>query len=198
MPDVSNGLSSAAAGGVSGMAPEQAAPAGAGVAVRQADPRLTSAPAAASDMMPRGPAAHRLAAFAAMLVAVALSGAALADPRGVWLTPGGKSHVEIAPCGSRLCGRIVWLREPNNAQGRPLRDARNKDESLRSRPILGLPLLTGLPQEPEDGVWDDGDIYNPEDGKTYSSELEMKDQDTLKVSGCVWFFCQSQIWKRVR
>ena len=133
--------------------------------------------------------------LAAVLALVSAS--ALADPRGVWLTPGGKSHVEIAPCGDKLCGRIVWLAEPNNPQGQPKRDAENTDESLRSRQILGLPLLTGFPQEPEDGVWDDGDIYNPEDGKTYSSELEMADPKTLKVKGCVWVFCQSQIWKRV-
>ena len=142
-----------------------------------------------------------LSAFAAVFC-LTLGGVApadsRADPRGVWLTPGGKSHVEIAPCGEKLCGRIVWLAEPNNEQGQPKRDAENADESLRSRPILGLPLLTGFPQEPEDGVWDDGDIYNPEDGKTYSSELEMNDRDTLKVSGCVWIFCQSQIWERVK
>lgn len=141
----------------------------------------------------------RLAAISAALAATAaLTGTAHAEPQGTWLTAGGKSHVRIAPCGDKLCGRIVWLAEPNNDQGQPKRDAENEDESLRSRPILGLPLLTGFPQQPEDGVWDDGEIYNPEDGKTYSSEMEMADPDTLKVSGCVWVFCQSQIWKRVK
>ena len=47
-------------------------------------------------------------------------------------------------------------------------------------------------------MWDDGEIYNPEDGKTYSSELEMNNPNTLKVRSCVWFFCQTQIWKRVK
>lgn len=131
-------------------------------------------------------------------VALAFSAGAMADPRGVWLTPGGKSRVEIAPCGDKLCGKIVWLAEPNNAQGQPKRDFENKDESLRSRPILGLPLLTGFPQEPDDGAWDDGEIYNPEDGKTYSSKLEMEGADTLKVKGCVFIFCQTQRWKRVK
>ena len=121
-----------------------------------------------------------------------------ADPRGVWLTPGGNSHVEIAPCGDKLCGRIVWLKEPNNKKGQPLRDARNEEESLRSRPILGLPVLTGFPQEPTDGVWEDGKIYSPKNGKTFRSEMEMKGRDTLKVSGCKWIRCKSQIWKRVR
>ena len=139
------------------------------------------------------------------LVAVfwfALGGSALADsradPRGVWLTPGGESRIEIAPCGSRLCGKIVWLKEPNDAQGRPLRDARNKNESLRSRPILGLPLLTGFPIEAADGKWEDGDVYSPRKGKAYSGELELDGPDTLKVRACTWLGCRTQIWKRVK
>ncbi len=145
--------------------------------------------------------ARCLSAFAAVFC-LACGGSTLADseagPTGVWLTPGGNSHVEIAPCGDKLCGRIVWLKQPNNKKGQPLRDARNEEESLRSRPILGLPLLTGFPQKPTDGVWDDGRIYSPKTGKTFSSEMEMKGRDTLKVSGCKWIRCRSQIWKRVK
>lgn len=147
-------------------------------------------------MMP----ARCLPAFAAVFC-LAFGAAAAdpgADPKGVWLTPGGNSHVEIAPCGDKLCGRIVWLKKPKNEKGQPLRDARNADEALRSRPILGLPLLTGFPQEPTDGVWDDGKIYSPKTGKTFRSEMKMNDRDTLKVSGCKWIRCKSQIWKRVR
>ncbi len=138
-----------------------------------------------------------LTAFAAVFC-LAFGGSALADPRGVWRTPGGKSHVEIAPCDDKLCGRIVWLKEPNNEKGLPKRDAENSDESLRSRPILGLPLLTGFPQEPDDGAWRGGEIYNPEDGKTYRSVLEPKGADLLEVNGCVFIFCKTQEWKRVK
>lgn len=145
--------------------------------------------------------ARCLSAFAAVFC-LACGGSAFADsgadPRGVWLTPGGNSHVEIAPCGDKLCGRIVWLKKPKNAKGLPLRDARNAEKALRSRPILGLPLLTGFPQEPTDGVWDDGKIYSPKTGKTFRSEMEMNDRDTLKVSGCKWIRCKSQIWKRLK
>lgn len=145
--------------------------------------------------------ARCLSAFAAVFC-LACGGSALADsgadPRGVWLTPGGNSHVEIAPCGDKLCGRIVWLKKPKNKKGEPLRDARNAEKALRSRPILGLPLLTGFPQEPTDGVWDDGKIYSPKTGKTFRSEMEMNDRDTLKVSGCRWIRCKSQIWKRLK
>lgn len=124
-------------------------------------------------------------------------GAAVLAAEGVWLTEGGKSHVEIRPCGGKLCGEIVWLEEPGNEDGSPKLDKHNRDESLRSRPILGIELLTGFPAA-EGGEWTGGEIYNPENGKTYRSELELEGANTLKVRGCVFIFCETQTWTRVR
>ncbi len=117
---------------------------------------------------------------------------ALADPHGLWLTEGGKSHVELGPCKrdeQRLCGKIVWLRKPR-------KDVKNDDESLRDRDLVGIDVVWDLKHEGE-GMWDDGEIYNPEDGETYDSEMEVIDADTVEVSGCVWFICKTQTWKRV-
>lgn len=139
----------------------------------------------------------RLAAAAACLaLAAGHSGAAGASPLGTWVTDGGKSHIKIEPCGDKLCGAIVWLEEPNNKKGSAKLDVNNKDESLRSRPILGLPLLTDFAAKSA-SRWEGGKIYNPEDGKTYRSKLELVDPDTLKVSGCFLFFCKDQTWTRV-
>ena len=72
----------------------------------------------------------------------------------------------------------------------------NQDESLRSRPTLGIELLTGF--SAADGTeWTGGDIYNPENGKTYRSELELEEANILKVRGCVFIFCETQTWTRV-
>ncbi len=118
-------------------------------------------------------------------------------PLGRWLTAGGKSQVEIAPCGDRLGGRIVWLKEPLDEDGKPKRDVKNKDESLRQRPILGLPLLQGF-KRLEDGSWGEGSIYNPEDGDTYRSQMRLVGDDELQVEGCVFIFCKAQTWKKVK
>ncbi|MCY3672067.1 MAG: DUF2147 domain-containing protein, partial [Alphaproteobacteria bacterium] len=48
-----------------------------------------------------------------------------------------------------------------------------------------------------EGPWKGGRIYNPENGKTYRSNLRLKGADTLRVSGCVFIFCETQIWTRV-
>ncbi len=131
------------------------------------------------------------------LALVGVAGAALAGPEGTWLTEGGKSHVEIRRCGEEFCGRFVWLREPLDKEGTVKLDKNNKDETLRSRTILGMDFVFGFAAGGE-GPWKDGRIYNPENGKTYRSNLRLKDADTLRVSGCVLFFCDGQTWTRVK
>lgn len=131
-----------------------------------------------------------------LTIPIGFAGAASADPKGMWLTEGGKSHVKIEPCGDKLCGEIVWLKEPNDEKGAAKVDINNENESLRSRPIMGLNLLANFVDKGA-GKWESGKIYNPEDGKTYNSKLEEADPKTLKVSGCVFIFCKTQVWTRV-
>ncbi|MEH6547535.1 MAG: DUF2147 domain-containing protein [Sneathiella sp.] len=125
-----------------------------------------------------------------------LASVASADVTGVWSTVDDKSHVKIEPCGDKFCGKIVWLKEPNNPEGKPKKDLNNTEESLKTRPILGLELLSGFMPESKT-EWEDGTIYNPEDGKTYSSTLTIAKSGVLEVEGCVLFLCKTQVWKKV-
>lgn len=149
------------------------------------------------------------AALAAVLLLAALPARAEPQVTGTWLTESGKGKVRIAPCvklagmsgvpAQQLCGAIVWLAEPLNDAGQPKTDGNNPDEALRQRPILGLPILTGFEPGDEAGVWDGGRIYNPEDGETYKSVINLKDDGAkLEVRGYVGLpmFGQSQVWTR--
>lgn len=132
-----------------------------------------------------------------IFASLGLSSVAKADVAGTWATVEGKSHVLIAPCdGDKFCGTITWLKVPNNKEGNPKKDINNENEKLRERGILGIKLLKGL-EMVGDSEWDDGQIYNPEDGQIYSSEMKLMDDKTLQVKGCVLFFCKEQIWTRV-
>jgi uncharacterized protein (DUF2147 family) len=115
---------------------------------------------------------------------------------GKWLTEEGKGHVVFESCGSKLCGKIVWLKEPNDAAGKPHVDALNEDQSLRTRPVIGL-KLTELAAD-GNGGWK-GTIYNPEDGKTYKSEASIQKDGSLLIKGCVLggLLCDGQTWTRV-
>ena len=118
---------------------------------------------------------------------------------GTWATEEGKSHVAIASCGEKLCGSIIWLKEPLDEKGQPRHDANNPDTALRSRRILGLPLLVNFTTGDEADVWENGSIYNPEDGEVYSCTITFLDSNTLKVRGYVGLplFGKTQVWTRV-
>jgi uncharacterized protein (DUF2147 family) len=136
----------------------------------------------------------------ALVVAMALVGASTiagfaVDPIGTWLTDEGKATVRVTDCGGALCASIVSLKEPNDPQtGRPKTDGNNVDASKRNRPIVGLQILMGL--RPQGASKWSGQVYNPEDGKTYDATVVLEGANVLKVQGCVLFICETHTWKR--
>lgn len=99
---------------------------------------------------------------------------------GVWLFPNKRFEVAIGPCGEQLCGKIAWLKSPMDEQGQPRTDHANADPALRQRPLLGLTVLEGLRQV-DDHTWEDGTIYNADDGASYSATLSIASDGTLHV-----------------
>jgi uncharacterized protein (DUF2147 family) len=142
-----------------------------------------------------------LAALAAVIALAAPGFAApawAADPTGTWLTEGGKSRVRVARCGDALCGTVVWLKDPNDHEtGQPLTDKRNSDADKRSRPLVGLAIISGMKPAGTPDKWE-GEIYNPEDGKTYGATFQMLDPRTAELKGCVLggLICGRQTWSR--
>jgi uncharacterized protein (DUF2147 family) len=111
---------------------------------------------------------------------------------GRWASADGKAVVEIAPCGPKMCGCIVKVLSP--APGQSTTDIRNPDPAKRSRPILGLTILSGFTASGDRWA---GQIYDPKVGKTYTSYLSI-DGARLKVKGCVGPLCRTQYWNRAR
>jgi uncharacterized protein (DUF2147 family) len=128
--------------------------------------------------------------FGLLLVLIA-SPAFAANPKGDWLVEEKDAIIHIDSCGTSLCGTVVWTKKPGGL------DENNPDPAKRTRPVMGLQLLLGM-KPASDGRWE-GDIYNPENGKTYSSRMWLKSDDTLRVEGCVLgFLCDGQDWTRTR
>lgn len=114
---------------------------------------------------------------------------------GDWLTPNGGAKVHLAPCGPKFCGTITWLKRPNGKDGQPQKDAYNPDPTLKTRPVIGVKIITGMAPAGE-GRWAGGSIYNPGDGKTYSSKMNLDPSGILKVQGCFAVICITQTWTR--
>ncbi len=134
--------------------------------------------------------ARGLIAIAA--VAVATPASAATPIAGRYVTEDGSGIVEIGRCGPSVCGRLVKVLKAR--PGAPMTDVNNGDASLRSRPIVGLPILTGFTDAGKD--WR-GRIYDPRNGKSYKSIVSREANGTLKVQGCIAFLCQTQVWKPV-
>ena len=132
-----------------------------------------------------------IALFSTQLLAVAR------DPIGIWLKEDGAAKMQIRKCGrNQLCSRIVWLKDPNDSRGKPLRDARNENASQRGRQIVGLPIFQGLTPAGK-ASWT-GSIYNPEDGNTYKATLTLVSSRQIVLKGCKAFglLCGQKVWTR--
>ena len=80
--------------------------------------------------------------------------------------------MHIANCGGALCGTLVWLKEPNDPPtNKPKTDKNNADASKQSRPLIGVQIVLGM--KPSGGDEWDGNVYNAEDGKTYTGSFTM-------------------------
>jgi uncharacterized protein (DUF2147 family) len=136
-----------------------------------------------------------IAILAALLAAPTAKAQTGGEVSGIWLTQAGDAKVRVSRCGGGICGVIIWLRDPiNPATGKPQVDDKNPNPSLARRPMIGLPLFSGMhPSGPS--RWS-GQIYNADDGGSYASNISVSGPDTLRVEGCVGVLCGGETWKR--
>lgn len=130
-----------------------------------------------------------------MIIASAAAASASAvsgdDIVGVWFNEEKDARIEIYPCGSAWCGRIVWLREPDypagsdeGTPGTPKVDHHNPDKALRRRPVMGLEIMHSFAFAGRN-LWKDGKIYDPKNGKTYSGRIRLISPQRLDLRGYV-------------
>ena len=116
-------------------------------------------------------------------LAVSATTAMAADrAEGLWMSApndkGAYIHVEISPCGDRLCGVIV--------------DVINSD----NRSSVGKDIILDM-KIGSNGKYSGGTIWAPDTDKTYKSRMAFKGE-TLIVKGCIGGFkCRGQNWTRV-
>src|SRR5713226_8867455 len=104
-----------------------------------------------------------MALLSVLLGAPSAQAQGAAQPTGVWMTQAGDARVKVSKCGGGICGVIVGLKEPiDPATGKPAVDDKNPNPALKRRPMIGLPLFSGM-QAAAPGKWS-GQIYNADDG----------------------------------
>lgn len=120
-----------------------------------------------------------------------------ADPQGAWLTQDKDAALMIVACGDRLCGRVIWLESATDRSGSSRRDDENPDPAKRAERICGLMVMKDFTTAGSDR-WT-GNIYNPQDGKTYSATITAVSDTTLRIRAYIGtpLFGRSQTWTRV-
>lgn len=140
---------------------------------------------------------------AAMLLFGAASGPAFAaDPGGDWMVADKTAVIRVAPCPPAAsprpaapptyCGAIIWTKGP------PGTDRNNPDPAKRERSVIGLQIISDMKAAAAPNKWE-GEIYNAEDGKTYSASVALTNENVLRVKGCVLgILCGGEDWTKAR
>ena len=115
-----------------------------------------------------------------MFMMMPIAAAFAQDVIGKWKLEDGTAIVEVYKSGDSFNGKIVWLKNPTEADGTPAKDGNNPDKNLRSREVLGLNMLSGLKKN--GGEYTGGKISDPGNGKTYNCSMKVEG-DVLKVRG---------------
>jgi uncharacterized protein (DUF2147 family) len=115
---------------------------------------------------------------------------------GNWLTASGKAIVQIYKSDAKYNGKIFWLKTPNNEEGKPKMDKNNPDKAKQTNPLMGLNMLKGFVFNKNQ--WEDGTIYDPENGKTYSCKITYRD-GKLDLRGFIGISLigRTQTWTKV-
>ena len=122
----------------------------------------------------------------ALLAAAAVQGPSDGSIQGRWKSPGGNSIIDIAPCGSDMCGTVAWA------------SASAKQASAKvTDQLVGTQLLTGLQQD-KDGRWV-GKLFIPDKNMRVTAKIQLVSAQQLKVSGCAAgrALCKSALWNRL-
>ncbi|HEX8533551.1 MAG TPA: DUF2147 domain-containing protein [Allosphingosinicella sp.] len=135
---------------------------------------------------------NRIASLAAAAV-VAVFGvgtvaeAAAVQPSGVWRNPKNSVHVKVQPCGTNVCGTVVWA----NAR------AKEKARKAGTPDLVGRQLFQDL-RPAGGGSWN-GRVFVPDMGRSFSGSLKPAGPNNMVAQGCLLgrYICKTQTWTRV-
>jgi len=114
---------------------------------------------------------------------------------GNWTVQSGDATVSIFFKENKYFGKVIWLKTPLDRNGVVVKDSNNVDKKLRKRPALGLTLLQNF-EFTENNTWEGGTIYDPNNGKTYSCNIKMKNKNQLEIRGYIGIALlgRTEIW----
>jgi uncharacterized protein (DUF2147 family) len=120
-------------------------------------------------------------ALSALAAAVPVTASAQAPLEGRWKNPRGSVIVNVARCGSALCGTVSWA------------SANNREKGVAP----GTRVLSDLRSQ-GGGVYK-GRAFEPKRNISGSATVRQVGPNVMVVKGCavMGLFCKSQRWTRI-
>ena len=111
---------------------------------------------------------------------------------GEWLAESKDGKVLIYKQGEKYFGKISWGRDGDK------KDVNNPDDKLKTQPVIGSVILRGFDFTGK--IWENGTIYDPSNGKTYSCTIKIKKHNELEIRGYVGISLlgRTTTWTRVK
>ena len=134
------------------------------------------------------PRALRFVLLAGMIVLTAQRAHAQATIAGTWFTEDSSSKVTITQSGNAYTGKVTWVKTEGAV------DVKNSDPTLRTRPIMGIDILTGCTGDATSAKG--CRIYAPKRGSSYDAELSLDKDGNLKVKVKAGIGGKTQTWTR--
>ena len=111
---------------------------------------------------------------------------------------GAVSKVRISKIGNNAYkAQVFWLEKDKNPDGSIRTDLKNPDPAKRKTPSSQIVLIESVSYDSEEGVWNNGNIYDPISGKVYKTIVDFKDDKTLRVRGFLGPFSKSLYWQKL-
>ena len=93
---------------------------------------------------------------------------------------------------------IVWMEAPINPKtGEPWLDVKNPKKELRSRPCMGLKLITGLKYDATKKCWGGTKVYDPNRGINANVTITFTPEGKLCLKGTLMGISEKEYWIRV-
>ena len=107
---------------------------------------------------------------------------------GQWRNTRNTVHLKVRPCGSSLCGTVIWAAPEMRANAK-----RGSGQDL-----IGRSVFREF-QRADEGKWR-GKVYLPDLDTNVSATVTQLDSDTILVSGCMVLkiACKTQHWWRMK
>jgi uncharacterized protein (DUF2147 family) len=103
-----------------------------------------------------------------------------------------KGVVEIFEENGKISGKIIEIFDPEKRKQKC-----SKCEGVnKNKPVLGLQIIKGMTKKGD--TYEDGEITDPKNGKTYRCKITLDGKDKLIVRGYlgISLFGRSQTWIR--